>query len=52
MAGFRRRSARRQAEPGWYRYKVGNIEVTVVTDGIDRFKLPDDITSPTPSRRR
>ena len=27
--------------PGWYRYKVGSIEVTVVTDGA-RFKVPDD----------
>jgi glyoxylase-like metal-dependent hydrolase (beta-lactamase superfamily II) len=26
---------------GWYRYKVGDIEVTVVTDGINRFKFPD-----------
>ncbi len=27
--------------PGWYRYKVGDIEVTVVTDGVSRFKFPD-----------
>jgi glyoxylase-like metal-dependent hydrolase (beta-lactamase superfamily II) len=27
--------------PGWYRYKVGDIEVTVVTDGVNRFKFPD-----------
>jgi glyoxylase-like metal-dependent hydrolase (beta-lactamase superfamily II) len=27
--------------PGYYRYKVGTIEVTVVTDGINRFKFPD-----------
>jgi glyoxylase-like metal-dependent hydrolase (beta-lactamase superfamily II) len=27
--------------PGWYRYKVGTIEVTVVTDGVNRFKFPD-----------
>jgi glyoxylase-like metal-dependent hydrolase (beta-lactamase superfamily II) len=27
--------------PGWYRYKVGTIEVTVVTDGVNRFKYPD-----------
>lgn len=27
--------------PGWYRYKVGDAEVTVVTDGINRFKFPD-----------
>jgi len=27
--------------PGWYRYKVGSIEVTVATDGVNRFKFPD-----------
>lgn len=26
---------------GWYRYKVGTHEVTVVTDGANRFKFPD-----------
>jgi glyoxylase-like metal-dependent hydrolase (beta-lactamase superfamily II) len=26
---------------GWYRYKVGDIEITVVTDGVNRFKFPD-----------
>lgn len=26
----------------FHRYKVGTIEVTVVTDGINRMKLPDD----------
>jgi glyoxylase-like metal-dependent hydrolase (beta-lactamase superfamily II) len=26
---------------GWYRYKVGTHEVTVVTDGVNRFKFPD-----------
>jgi len=26
---------------GWYRYKVGNHEVTVVTDGLNTFPLPD-----------
>jgi len=31
--------------PGWYRYKVGSFEVTVVTDGVNRFKLPDDIVT-------
>jgi glyoxylase-like metal-dependent hydrolase (beta-lactamase superfamily II) len=31
--------------PGWYRYKVGNFEITVVADGVARFKLPDDIVS-------
>jgi hypothetical protein len=24
--------------PGWYRYKVGSFEITVVTDGVNRFK--------------
>jgi glyoxylase-like metal-dependent hydrolase (beta-lactamase superfamily II) len=28
--------------PGWYRYKVGSFEITVVTDGMGRFKVPDD----------
>jgi glyoxylase-like metal-dependent hydrolase (beta-lactamase superfamily II) len=28
--------------PGWYRYKVGSFEVTVVTDGMGRFKVPDN----------
>ena len=27
--------------PGWYRYKVGDYEVTVVTDGAATFPLPD-----------
>jgi glyoxylase-like metal-dependent hydrolase (beta-lactamase superfamily II) len=27
--------------PGWYRYKVGSIEVTVVTDGARTFPLPE-----------
>ena len=27
--------------PGFYRYKVGEIEVTVVTDGANTFPLPD-----------
>src|SRR6476620_846938 len=31
--------------PGWYRYKVGSFEITVVTDGVNRFKLPDDIVT-------
>jgi hypothetical protein len=30
----------RQA-PGFYRYKVGSIEVTVVTDGINRLPITD-----------
>jgi glyoxylase-like metal-dependent hydrolase (beta-lactamase superfamily II) len=33
--------AGRQA-PGWYRYKVGDFEITVVTDGMGRFKIPDN----------
>ena len=31
--------------PGFYRYKVGTIEVTVVADGVNRFKVPDDLVS-------
>jgi glyoxylase-like metal-dependent hydrolase (beta-lactamase superfamily II) len=31
--------------PGWYRYKVGNFEITVATDGVNRFKFPDDIVA-------
>ena len=27
--------------PGFYRYKVGDIEVTAVTDGANVFTLPD-----------
>ena len=29
-------------QPGFYRYKVGDIEVTAVTDGIRQFPLPDN----------
>jgi glyoxylase-like metal-dependent hydrolase (beta-lactamase superfamily II) len=28
--------------PGWYRYKVGSIEVTVVADGANKFKFGDN----------
>jgi glyoxylase-like metal-dependent hydrolase (beta-lactamase superfamily II) len=28
--------------PGFYRYKVGSIEVTVVTDGVNKFKFADN----------
>jgi len=27
--------------PGWYRYKLGDYEITAVTDGRSTFKLPD-----------
>ena len=27
---------------GWYRYKIGSFEVTVATDGVNRFKLAED----------
>ena len=27
---------------GWYRYKIGSIEVTVATDGVSRFKMAED----------
>jgi glyoxylase-like metal-dependent hydrolase (beta-lactamase superfamily II) len=30
---------------GWYRYKVGSFEITVVTDGVNRFKLPDNMVA-------
>jgi len=28
--------------PGWYRYKIGSIEITVATDGVARFKMAED----------
>src|SRR5262249_10404865 len=31
--------------PGFYRYKVGSFEITVVTDGANRFPLPDDFVA-------
>ncbi len=31
--------------PGWYRYKVGSFEITVATDGVNRFKLPDNLVT-------
>src|SRR5262249_55698756 len=31
--------------PGFYRYPVGSFEVTVVTDGANRFPLPDDFVT-------
>ena len=31
--------------PGFYRYKVGSIEITVVTDGLNQFPLPDDFVT-------
>ena len=31
--------------PGFYRYKVGDIEVTVVTDGVIRAKLADNFVT-------
>ena len=30
-----------QQNAGWYRYRVGSHEVTVVTDGVNRFRFPD-----------
>jgi glyoxylase-like metal-dependent hydrolase (beta-lactamase superfamily II) len=30
---------------GYYRYKVGEFEVTVVTDGVNRMKLPDNFVT-------
>jgi glyoxylase-like metal-dependent hydrolase (beta-lactamase superfamily II) len=31
--------------PGFYRYKVGSHEITVVTDGVNRFKYPDNFVT-------
>src|SRR5262245_61266644 len=39
--------AGRQA-PGFYRYKVGDIEVTVVTDGVARGKLLENFVTNVP----
>ena len=33
---------------GWYRYKVGDAEVTVATDGKSTFKLPDTFVTNVP----
>src|SRR5438128_174676 len=32
---------------GFYRYKVGTHEITVVTDGMGRFKVPDNFVGNT-----
>src|ERR1700737_2352872 len=32
---------------GYYRYMLGSFEITVVTDGVNRFPLPDDFVSNT-----
>jgi glyoxylase-like metal-dependent hydrolase (beta-lactamase superfamily II) len=42
------RAAAPQADkqaPGFYRYKVGTTEITVVTDGLNQFPLPDDFVT-------
>lgn len=31
--------------PGFYRYKLGDYEITVVTDGVNRFKFPDNFVA-------
>jgi glyoxylase-like metal-dependent hydrolase (beta-lactamase superfamily II) len=48
LAGFGASSATataplggRQA-PGFYRYKVGSIEITVITDGVNKFRIADN----------
>jgi glyoxylase-like metal-dependent hydrolase (beta-lactamase superfamily II) len=33
---------------GFYRYKVGDTEITVISDGVNRFKLPDDMVANVP----
>lgn len=43
--GAKAQGAAGQQAPGWYRYKVGDIEVTAVTDGINRFKFPDNFVA-------
>jgi len=49
IAALPRANAARVASPpagqqvaGWYRYKIGSIEVTVATDGVARFKMAED----------
>jgi len=48
MTGVFGRPVRAAAPPGgkqadgWYRYRVGGIEVTVATDGVARFKMAED----------
>src|SRR5262249_37696600 len=29
--------------PGWYRYKVATFEITLLTDGVNRFQFPSNI---------
>ena len=41
FSGTRYASMAGKQVPGWYRYKVGEIEVTVVTDGARTFPLTD-----------
>ena len=37
---------------GWYRYKVGDYEITVVTDGVNKIaKLPDNFVSNIPKEQ-
>ena len=47
----RRRSASGKQAPGWYRYKVGSFEVTVVTDGGSRARCPTAYVANAPRRR-
>src|SRR5690348_99287 len=30
---------------GYYRYRLGSFQITVVTDGVNRFPLPDDLVT-------
>jgi glyoxylase-like metal-dependent hydrolase (beta-lactamase superfamily II) len=45
LAGHAAAPASGRQAPGFYRYKVGTFEVTVVTDGANRMKLPDNFVA-------
>ena len=46
------RAAVGKQNAGFYRYKVGDIEVTVVTDGVNRFKFAGQLRDQREARRR
>ncbi len=57
LPAFDVRSAKAAAPPagtqnaGWYRYKVGTHEVTVVTDGVQPFQVPGHLRRQQEPRR-